>query len=35
MGDVLRLENVKPDGMPANSDHLVVMHASNVNSPSL
>lgn len=35
MGDVLRLENVKPDGMPAGSDHLLVMHGSNVYSPSL
>ncbi|EGT0652357.1 peptidoglycan glycosyltransferase FtsI [Citrobacter freundii] len=35
MGDVLRLENVKPDGMPADSDHLLVMHGSNVSSPSL
>lgn len=25
MGDVLRLENVKPDGMPADSSHLLVM----------
>ena len=35
MGDVLRLENVKPDGMPADSEHLLVMHGSNVSSPSL
>lgn len=26
MGDVLRLENVKPDGIPADSDHLLVLH---------
>lgn len=26
MGNVLRLENVKPDGLPADSDHLIVMH---------
>ena len=25
MGNVLRLENVKPDGLPADSDHLIVM----------
>jgi cell division protein FtsI (penicillin-binding protein 3) len=25
MGNVLRLENVKPDGLPAGSDHLIVM----------
>ncbi|CBG88616.1 peptidoglycan glycosyltransferase FtsI [Citrobacter rodentium] len=25
MGDVLRLENVKPDGMPPDSSHLLVM----------
>ncbi|HGY5798707.1 TPA: hypothetical protein ACNU5N_005186, partial [Citrobacter farmeri] len=24
---VLRLENVKPDGMPADSRHLLVMHS--------
>ncbi len=35
MGDVLRLENVNPDGMPADSDHLLLMHGSNVSSPSL
>lgn len=28
MGDVLRLENVKPDGMPADSSHLLVMHGA-------
>lgn len=27
MGDVLRLENVEPDGMPADSSHLLVMHS--------
>lgn len=26
MGDVLRLENIEPDGMPADSGHLLVMH---------
>ncbi len=25
MGNVLRLENIKPDGLPAGSDHLIVM----------
>ncbi|HEM8554235.1 TPA: peptidoglycan glycosyltransferase FtsI [Citrobacter koseri] len=35
MGDVLRLENVKPDGMPADSDHLLVMHGNRLSSPSL
>ena len=25
MGNVLRLENVKPDGLPADSGHLIVM----------
>ncbi|WP_061709441.1 peptidoglycan glycosyltransferase FtsI [Pseudenterobacter timonensis] len=25
MGDVLRLENIKPDGLPPDSDHLIVM----------
>ena len=35
MGDVLRLENVKPDGMPADSDHLLVMHGNLLSSPSL
>lgn len=25
MGNVLRLENVRPDGLPADSDHLIVM----------
>lgn len=33
MGDVLRLENVEPDGMPADSDHLLVMHGSHVAVP--
>lgn len=33
MGDVLRLENVKPDGMPADSDHLLVMHGNRVPAP--
>lgn len=28
MGDVLRLENVMPDGLPQGSDHLIVMHTS-------
>ncbi len=28
MGDVLRLENVKPDGMPADSSHLLVMQSN-------
>jgi cell division protein FtsI (penicillin-binding protein 3) len=35
MGDVLRLENVKPDGMPADSEHLLVMHGNNDVSPAL
>ena len=34
MGDVLRLENVKPDGMPADSDHLLVMHGNRAPSPA-
>lgn len=25
MGDVLRMENVRPDGLPPDSDHLIVM----------
>lgn len=25
MGDVLRIENIKPDGLPADSSHLIVM----------
>lgn len=33
MGDVLRLENVEPDGMPANSSHLLVLQ-SNKDTPS-
>ncbi|SUG29739.1 penicillin-binding protein [Salmonella enterica subsp. arizonae] len=35
MGDVLRLENVEPDGMPADSDHLLVMHGNHVSVPGL
>ena len=33
MGNVLRLENVKPDGLPADSDHLIVMHHPAVYNP--
>jgi cell division protein FtsI (penicillin-binding protein 3) len=25
MGDVLRIENVEPDGLPPDSNHLIVM----------
>lgn len=35
MGDVLRLENVMPDGMPADSKNLLVMHTSPVETPTL
>lgn len=35
MGDVLRLENVQPDGMPPDSNHLLVMHGNNLTSPTL
>ncbi|HFZ8993151.1 TPA: peptidoglycan glycosyltransferase FtsI [Citrobacter freundii] len=35
MGDVLRLENVKPDGMPSDSDHLLVMRHNGALSPTL
>lgn len=28
MGDVLRLENVMPDGMPQGAENLIVMHDS-------
>ncbi|WP_161616573.1 peptidoglycan glycosyltransferase FtsI [Yokenella regensburgei] len=35
MGDVLRLENVLPDGMPADSNHLIVMHNQEPASPTL
>lgn len=34
MGDVLRLENVMPDGLPPGSDNLIVMHTS-PSSPTL
>lgn len=33
MGNVLRLENVKPDGLPADSDHLIVMRHPAVYNP--
>ena len=35
MGDVLRLENVMPDGMPAGSDNLIVMHNDESLPPAL
>jgi cell division protein FtsI (penicillin-binding protein 3) len=35
MGDVLRLENVMPDGIAAGSDNLIVMGHNNVPSPAL
>lgn len=34
MGDVLRLENVMPDGLPQGSDNLIVMHTSS-SAPAL
>ena len=34
MGDVLRLENVMPDGLPQGSDNLIVMHTSS-STPAL
>lgn len=34
MGDVLRLENVKPDGMPADSSHLLVMQSNTQTLPT-
>ncbi|WP_409529664.1 peptidoglycan glycosyltransferase FtsI [Superficieibacter sp.] len=35
MGDVLRLENVMPDGMAPDSKNLLVMHAASDSSPAL
>lgn len=35
MGDVLRLENVMPDGMPQDSENLIVMHNGEAFSPAL
>ncbi|WP_330983579.1 MULTISPECIES: peptidoglycan glycosyltransferase FtsI [Enterobacterales] len=35
MGDVLRLENVMPDGIAPGSDNLIVMHDSNSVAPAL
>ncbi|KNC09629.1 peptidoglycan synthase [Klebsiella sp. RIT-PI-d] len=35
MGDVLRLENVMPDGMAPDAEHLLVVHASSVDRTSL
>ena len=35
MGDVLRLENVMPDGMPEGSEKLIVMHHDGVLPPAL
>lgn len=35
MGDVLRLENVMPDGIAPGSDNLIVMHHSNSVAPAL
>lgn len=35
MGDVLRLENVMPDGMPEGSENLIVMHHDGVLPPAL
>ncbi|MEO3988327.1 peptidoglycan glycosyltransferase FtsI [Pseudocitrobacter cyperus] len=34
MGDVLRLENVMPDGLPQGSENLIVMHSAE-NAPAL
>lgn len=31
MGDVLRLENIIPDGLPANSPHLLFMTSALIN----
>ena len=35
MGDVLRLENVLPDGIAPGSDNLIVMHRSGEGAPAL
>lgn len=35
MGDVLRLENVMPDGMPQGAENLIVMHRDGAPSPAL
>ncbi|VFS62920.1 Peptidoglycan synthase FtsI precursor [Raoultella planticola] len=35
MGDVLRLENVMPDGMPQGSENLIVMHSGDAAPPAL
>lgn len=35
MGDVLRLENVEPDGLAAGSDNLVVLHNTDPGHPVL
>ncbi|MGJ8863773.1 hypothetical protein ABFP36_26135, partial [Salmonella enterica subsp. enterica serovar Kentucky] len=35
MGDVLRLENVMPDGMPQGAENLIVMHDSHPQGPAL
>ncbi|WP_245880221.1 peptidoglycan glycosyltransferase FtsI [Superficieibacter electus] len=35
MGDVLRLENVMPDGMPQDSKNLLVMHTASGEQPAL
>jgi cell division protein FtsI (penicillin-binding protein 3) len=35
MGDVLRLENVMPDGMAPGSENLIVMHHSDSQAPTL
>ncbi|KDL94878.1 hypothetical protein AE02_04594 [Klebsiella variicola] len=35
MGDVLRLENVMPDGMPQGAENLIVMHDSHPLAPAL
>ena len=35
MGDVLRLENVMPDGMPQGSENLIVMHSGEDTTPVL
>ncbi|MFN2862923.1 hypothetical protein, partial [Escherichia coli] len=35
MGDVLRLENVMPDGMPQGAENLIVMHDSHPQGTAL
>ena len=35
MGDVLRLENVMPDGIAAGADNLIVMHKPGESAPAL